>query len=101
MKSKTNAGMLLSALCVLLTAAQAQMIKPPLTRIYHEGETLRYQMTAVNEQWHYTIQLDCVVKKAADGPFHEEVLYSQMTSDGKPHSASRKAMDCITSSACC
>lgn len=56
----------------------------PLARHYREGETLRYQMTAVNEDWHYQVQADGVVKKNSDSSFVEEFRWSNMTSGGQP-----------------
>ena len=67
--------------------AQAPAPAPPqypLHRTYREGETLAYQMTGLNEAWHYTIRADGVVTKGSTGPFLEEYRWSGMESEGKP-----------------
>jgi len=61
--------------------AQAQN---PLQRQYREGETLVYQMTGVNESWHYTVKAEGVVKKEASGTFVEEYAWKDLVSDGQP-----------------
>lgn len=55
-----------------------------LVRHYHEGETLTYHMTAVNDDWHYTVDAISTVRKSPDGPWLEEFRYSAMTSNGQP-----------------
>ena len=76
-------------LAVLLasTLVSAQMPAPaggPLTRHYHDGETLTYHMTATNEEWHYTADASATVKKTANGSYIEEFLWTGMTSNGQP-----------------
>lgn len=72
-----------------LFAGQAPAPSPvppqnPLHREYREGEKLVYRMTGINENWHYTIQADGIVKKDAAGPFYEEFQWSHMESEGQP-----------------
>lgn len=72
-------------LCTASAALLAQTAAPnPLHRQYHEGETLTYHMTAVNESWHYAVQSDSIVKRDANGAFFEEVHWSGMQSNGQP-----------------
>jgi len=78
-----------AALAVLLasTLLSAQMPAPasgPLTRHYHDGETLTYRMTATNEDWHYTADATGTVKKTAGGGYLEEFRWTGMTSSGQP-----------------
>ena len=80
---------LFAALTVLLasTFISAQIPAPaigPLTRHYRDGETLTYQMTATNEQWHYTADASGTVKKTASGGYVEEFSWTGMTSNGQP-----------------
>jgi hypothetical protein len=56
----------------------------PLARHYREGEALTYQMTAVNDAWHYTADATGVVKKNTDGSYIEEFRWTGMTSNGQP-----------------
>lgn len=56
----------------------------PLIRHYREGETLTYRMTAINEDWRYTVDATGIVSKAADGTWIEDFRYSSMTSSGTP-----------------
>jgi len=53
----------------------------PLLRSYREGEKLIYLMSGVNENWHYRIQADGVVKKDANGTLFEEYGWSHLISD--------------------
>jgi hypothetical protein len=57
-----------------------------LSRHYDEGEKLIYHMTGSNQQWHYKIDANGVVKKDADGKFYEEYAWSEMISDGAAYS---------------
>jgi hypothetical protein len=54
-----------------------------LLRRYQEGEKLTYKMKGLNEQWHYEIQADGIVKKSPDGTYFEEFAWSHLISDGK------------------
>ena len=79
----------LAALAVLFTSTlvPAQTPAPgggPLTRHYRDGETLSYRMTATNEDWHYTADASCTVKKTANGSYVEEFRWTGMTSNGQP-----------------
>lgn len=56
----------------------------PLLRTYRDGETLTYHMTGVNEDWHYQIQADGVVRKDPSGVWAEEYRWSNLISDGRP-----------------
>lgn len=76
---KTLPAMLL----LLLLAPTAFSGENPLLRRYREGEKLTYHMKVVNEQWHYEIQADGVVKKSADGTYLEEYRWSHFMSDGQ------------------
>ena len=74
----------LSVAGAALLAGQAPApVQNPLHRQYREGETLVYRMTGVNENWHYTIQADGIVKKDAAGAFFEEFQWSHMESNGQ------------------
>lgn len=84
MKSKTVVAWALLCAGAALVAGQAPVPAPnPLHRQYREGETLVYRMNGVNENWHYTIQIDGVVKKNATGSFFEEYQWSHMASGGQ------------------
>ena len=65
------------------SASPAVAVQDPLHRQYREGEMLVYRMTGVNENWHYTIEAEGVVKKDAAGAFFEEYQWSHMQSDGQ------------------
>jgi hypothetical protein len=64
-----------------------------LLRHYREGEKLRYRMKAVNEDWHYEIQADGVVKKDSAGSYFEEYQWSNMISDGQKAVLSPASLD--------
>lgn len=55
----------------------------PLARQYREGQTLRYHMKGLNENWRYEIQADGIVKKDAAGHFVEEYQWSNLISNGQ------------------
>lgn len=70
------------------TLAAAQMPAAsvnPLTRHYHDGETLNYHMTAVNEDWHYTADASATVTKTASGTPVEEFRWTAMSTNGQPY----------------
>jgi hypothetical protein len=78
-----------AALAVLLasTLLSAQVPAPaggPLTRHYHDGETLTYHMTATNEDWHYTADASGTANKTASGSYIEEFRWTGMASNGQP-----------------
>lgn len=54
-----------------------------LARHYREGEHLTYHMKAVNEDLHYEIQADGVVKKSATGGFEEDYTWSHFVMAGR------------------
>jgi hypothetical protein len=54
-----------------------------LARSYRDGETLKYQMKGLNENWKYEILAQGVVKKDAAGKYFEEYAWSRLISDGK------------------
>jgi hypothetical protein len=70
---------------LLVPALLAAQTAPssPIARSYHDGETLHYHMTAVNDGWHYTADTTGVVKIGADGSWTEETRWTGMTSDGQ------------------
>jgi len=65
----------------------------PLFRRYREGETLTYHMKGTNEDWHYEIQADGIVKKATTGHYFEEFRWSHLVSDGREISLSPDSAD--------
>src|SRR5258708_40303114 len=80
--TKTVAVILLSCGGLSLLAAQT----PPseynvLLRSYREGEKLTYRMKGINEDWHYEIRADGIVKKDSDGTYFEEYGWSDLISD--------------------
>jgi hypothetical protein len=56
----------------------------PLLRKYTDGEKLVYRMKGVNENWHYTVEADGVVKKDSSGAYLEEYRWVDLRTDGKP-----------------
>jgi hypothetical protein len=87
------AVILLICSCSSLLVAQALPTDKLLLRHYHEGETLRYHMKAINEDWHYEIQADGIVKKDSSGNFFEEYHWSNMISDGQKVALSSASLD--------
>jgi hypothetical protein len=90
MKTKLHIALTLGLIAsgAALLAGQAPAPSPvpaqnPLHRQYREGETLVYRMNGVNENWHYTIEADGVVKKDAAGAYFEEYQWSKMESGGQ------------------
>lgn len=80
----TAIGLILLSGPAILAAQPPSQPQNPLHRQYREGETLVYNMTGLNESWHYTIRADGVVKKDAGGVYVEEYRWSHMISDGQP-----------------
>jgi hypothetical protein len=75
-------------------SAQAPPTAPnPLHRQYREGETLVYRMTGVNENWHYTLRAEGIVKKNDAGHFVEEFRWTDMASDCNPIALSPSMAD--------
>ena len=80
--------------CSYLNAQQAaSSAANPLHRQYREGEKLTCHMKAVNENWHYEIDANAVVKKDASGRFFEEYQWTHMTSGGQPVSLAPSSGD--------
>ena len=80
---------MLKFLCVLITigaiaAGQDVAIRSsPLLRHYTDGQKLTYRMRGINENWHYEIQADGIVKKDSEGTYFEEYGWSHFISDGQ------------------
>jgi hypothetical protein len=70
--------------CPLLFAQAPAAAPNPLLRKYAAEEKLVYRMTGVNENWHYTVEADGVVKKDSSGAFIEEYRWVDLRTDGKP-----------------
>lgn len=78
----------LAALAVLLASTILAEQTPtaaggPLTRHYHQGETLKYRMNATNDNSHYTADASCVTKKNTGG-YVEECRWTGLTRNGQP-----------------
>lgn len=67
----------------ILLAAQTAPTQNPLLRSYRDGEKLTYRMKAVNENWHYEIQANGIVKRDAAGTYFEEYAWSDLISDNQ------------------
>jgi hypothetical protein len=80
---KTLAFIFLIGGPILVAAQAAPTDQNPLFRRYREGEKLTYHMKAVNEDWHYEIQADGIVKKDAAGTYFEEYAWSNLISDNQ------------------
>jgi len=90
----TLAGILLTCCGSSLLAAQALPGEHNvLLRRYREGEKLTYHMKGINEDWHYEIQADGIVKKDSDGSYFEEYGWSNLISDGQKTGLSQAALD--------
>ena len=80
---------MLKCLCVLITisaiaAGQDVTLRlSPLLRHYTDGQKLTYHMQGINENWHYEIQADGIVKKDSEGTYVEEYGWSHFLSDGQ------------------
>jgi hypothetical protein len=77
-------GLVFCAAPALLAAQASSTAQNPLHRQYHDGETLVYNMTGLNESWHYSIQAQGTVKKDASGAYFEEYRWTNLVSDGQP-----------------
>jgi hypothetical protein len=75
-------ALIVSAFPAFLVAQIPTPAQNPLHRQYHDGETLVYNMTGLNESWHYTIQAHGIVKKDASGAYFEEYRWTDPVSDG-------------------
>jgi hypothetical protein len=54
-----------------------------LLRHYRAGEKLTYRMKGVNEDWHYEVQADGIVRRDSGGSYFEEYAWSHLISDSK------------------
>lgn len=80
--TKMLAVILLSCSGISLLAAPAPANeRNVLLRSYREGEKLSYHMKGINEDWHYEIRADGIVKKDSDGTYFEEYGWSDLISD--------------------
>ena len=80
-------------MCSISDALLAQSPAGVLTRHYVEGEKLTYHMKGINENWHYEIQADGIVRKAPDGSYFEEYSWSNLVSNGQKESLSPSAQN--------
>jgi len=95
-KSIPAAVFLLAGTALLAAQSPAPTPAPPqspLHRQYHEGEKLTYFMTGVNEDWHYTIEANGVVKRDPSGAYFEEDQWSDLKSAGQPTPLSPQTAD--------
>ena len=67
-----------------ILTAQTPAASGPLTRHYHEGETLKYHMTATNDDLRYTADVSCETKQTAGGNYQEECRWTGLTRNGQP-----------------
>ncbi|HUL16491.1 MAG TPA: hypothetical protein VLV88_10870 [Terriglobales bacterium] len=74
----------LGACSAPLAAQTPSDARNPLLRHYRTGETLVYRIKGVNENWHYEIQADGIVKEDSAGAYFEEYRWSNMLSDNQP-----------------
>ena len=79
--TRTLAVILLSCGGLSLTAQSPPNEHNVLLRSYREGEKLTYHMKGINEDWHYEIRADGIVKKDSDGTYFEEYGWSELISD--------------------
>lgn len=81
----SNLSRFSAVVCLLSLALTATLADSasPLLRRYREGEKLSYLMKAVNENRHYEIRADGIVKNDGDG-FVEEYAFSNFVLEGKP-----------------
>ena len=64
-----------------------------LLRRYREGEKLTYHMKGINENWHYEIQADGIVKKDSAGTYFEEYGWLNLISDSQKAALSSASLD--------
>jgi hypothetical protein len=64
-----------------------------LLRRYREGEKLTYYMKGINENWHYEIQADGIVKKDSTGTYFEEYGWSNLISNSQKAALSSASLD--------
>jgi hypothetical protein len=91
---KIIAMILLICACTGLLVARVVPNDPTvLLRRYHEGEKLTYQMKGMNENWHYEIQADGIVKKDPAGTYFEEYRWSNLISDNQKTALPAASLD--------
>lgn len=83
MRKALLAALLICSTSSLLAVQTVPANHSVLLRQYQEGEKLRYQMKGVNENWHYEIQADGIVKHDSAGAYFEEYGWSNLISDGQ------------------
>jgi hypothetical protein len=79
--------------CSLLAAQALTSDQNVLLRRYREGEKLTYHMKGMNEDRHYEIQADGVVKRDSAGVYFEEYHWSNLISDNQKVSLSPASLD--------
>jgi len=77
----------------LLAAQAVPTGQNPLLRRYREGEKLTYHMKGINEDRHYEIQADGVVKRDSDGTYFEEYRWSNLISDNQKTALSQATLE--------
>jgi len=77
--------LVLIATSALLAAQPSSTAQNPLRRQYHDGETLIYNMTGLNESWHCTVQADGIVKKDASGAYFGNINGRISSPTASPH----------------
>jgi hypothetical protein len=73
----------LITICAIVAGQDVTLSSSPLLRHYTEGQKLTYHMKGINENWHYEIQADGIVKKDSEGTYFEEYGWSHFISDGQ------------------
>jgi len=77
----------------LLVAQALRTDNSVLRRHYREGEKLTYHMKGINEDWHYEIQADGIVKKDSAGTYFEEYRWSNLISNNQKTALSPASLD--------
>jgi hypothetical protein len=77
----------------LLSAQTLPKDRDVLLRRYREGEKLTYYMKGINEDWHYEIQADGIVKRDSDGTYLEEYRWSNLISGNQKVALSPASLD--------
>lgn len=76
--------MALALLSAVPLIANAEGAENPLHRAYMSGQVLTYHMTGNNDGWVYTADATGQVKQDAAGAYFEDIVWSNLVSDGKP-----------------
>ena len=77
----------------LLSAQTPPKDHDVLLRRYREEEKLTYHMKGINEDWHYEIQADGIVRRDSDGTYIEEYRWSNLISDNQKVALSPASLD--------